>query len=202
MSNSRLQQFFYTKRAAPVQIDLKIPIGATGAVGTVVGPGVTSVTRTAAGVYKILFADDYNALLNFYWSSVGPSAGTGSSVPDGSFSVGTTYVITAVGNTTWSDLPSGITAAVGMVFTATVVGGAGTGTAKAVAIPGITQIQLLGAGLTLYSTTPSTGGTQYIRCLAPTNSSTTTLVATDPTNTEILYLTFLFSNSSLSPSIQ
>lgn len=200
MSNAFLKQFYYSKRAFPVQIDVKIPIGSTGAVGTIVGPGVSSVTRTAAGVYRLKFVDNYAGLLAFDWSLVGASAGSGSSVPDGSFSVGTTYVITAVGTTVWSDLPAGITAAVGMVFTATAVGGAGTGTAKAVAIPGITQIQLLGAGNMLAPSTP--GGTQYIRCLAPTNSSTTTLVAADPTNTEVLYLKFLFTNSSLSPSIQ
>lgn len=203
MSNSTFKQFFYTKRAFPVQIDLKIPIGGTGAVGTIVAPGVTSVTRTAAGVYKIKFQDNYTGLLGFSGTQIAPSAGAGSSVPDGSFVSGTTYVITAVGTTSWSMLPSGLTAAVGMVFTATGVGGAGTGTAKAVAINNITSFELLGAGNMLApSGAGNIGGTQYFQCLAPTNSSTTTLVPTDPTDTSVLLLKFLFTNSSLPQNIQ
>lgn len=50
-----------------VDLFCTIPIGASGAVGTVVGKGVTSVTRNSAGKYTILLSDRYNS---FLWGDV------------------------------------------------------------------------------------------------------------------------------------
>lgn len=41
-------------------------IGATGAVGTTLGLGLTSVTRTGTGAYTIKLEDPYNRLLGFH----------------------------------------------------------------------------------------------------------------------------------------
>ena len=59
---------------------------------------------------------------------------TGGTISDGSFLVGQAYQIASLGNTSWSSYGAGSTPAVGDVFTATSVGGSGSGTAYPVGI--------------------------------------------------------------------
>lgn len=201
MANTRFTQFLYTKHAKPVILDVDIPIGATGAVGTLVGgSGISSVTRLAAGLYKVQFVDNYNKFLGMQACIFSPNSG--SNVNDGSFSVGTTYIITAVGTTNWqtAGLPTGQTAAIGSVFKATAVGGAGSGTAKVQGVSGIANIEMLGSPTTtLYPTglSGNPGGYVIFQTLAATSSSVTTLIATDPANGSTLSLEFYFSDSGL-----
>ncbi len=46
-----------------VSLYCKFVVGATGAVGTTTGKGVTSVTRDSTGQYTVLLADTYNTFL-------------------------------------------------------------------------------------------------------------------------------------------
>ncbi len=59
MANRYFTQFFYTPHKMPVLLDCNIVIGATGAVGTVKGPGISSVTRLAVGTYQIKLQDKF-----------------------------------------------------------------------------------------------------------------------------------------------
>lgn len=198
MANRYFTQFFYTLHKMPVLIDCNFAIGGTGAVGTVKGPGVKAITRLAAGVYQIQFQDNYYKYFGMDFSVSSPV--TGSNVNAGSFSAGTSYVITALGTTNWNaiGLPTGVTAAVGQGFVATGVG-AGTGTAKAVAPSGIATIETLGDPSLELAPMPTTnqGASIIIQCLSATSSSVTTLVPADPVSGTQLYLTFYLSNSSV-----
>jgi hypothetical protein len=59
---------------------------------------------------------------------------TGGTISDGSFLVGQAYQIASLGSTDWSSYGAGSTPAVGDVFTATSVGGSGSGTAYPVGV--------------------------------------------------------------------
>lgn len=207
MSNRRYNQFFYSFHAMPIHIDLHVPIGASGAVGTIVGAGVSSVVRNAAGIYQINFQDQYQRLLSYEWAMSSPNSGSSILVASAGVVSGTTYVITILGTTTtagWQSLGLGvgITPAVGVAFKATATTtAAGTG---AVQVPlatgsGVQEIELVGVpNLTLYPTGIGAASPYLIvQVLGPTNSSTTTPVATDPANGSTMRLDFLFSNSSV-----
>lgn len=194
MANRRFTQFFYTPHAMPVLIDCNVAIGATGAVGTLKGPGVASITRQSQGIYLIRLQDNYNKCFNVQASFEAPV--TGSDVPDGSFSVGTTYIITAVGTTDWTaaGLPAGLTAAVGMSFKAATIGGAGTGTAKAVGSSGIFAVEMVGdPNLEIAPTVPAgtVGGYLTVKCLNASGA------ATDPASGSKMHLMIYLSNSSV-----
>ncbi len=51
-----------------VSLYCKFVVGATGAVGTVTGKGITSVTKDSTGQYSILLDGTYNA---FLWGAAG-----------------------------------------------------------------------------------------------------------------------------------
>lgn len=200
MANRSFTRSFFTPHVFPVLLDCNIAIGATGAVGTVNGPGISSVTRLAAGVYKILFQDNYNKLFGveaFFKAPV-----TGSNVLATALTPGVVYEITALGTTTQANwvtagVPSGTTAAVGTSFLAAATS-SGNGTAKAVGVSGIASVEVVGLSNTqLYSSTVGQGGYIIIKTLAATDASTTTLVATDPASGSIMYLQIYLSNSSV-----
>jgi hypothetical protein len=132
----------------PARLDVKITIGASGAVSSSSGSFLKSVTKKATGLYEIRFQDTYYRLIGM--QSVITSPTPGGTVNAGSFVTGTAYRITTVGNTDWTaiGLASGLTAAVGMSFIASGIG-AGTGVAKAVGNSGIAKIELLDAGTEL-----------------------------------------------------
>jgi hypothetical protein len=207
MSNRRFTQFFLTPHAKPVLLNVDIPIGATGAVGTLANnTGITSVTRTAAGTYKILFADNYNKCLGMDWDCWSPNSGSSILVTTGTTS-GVVYVITIVGTTTtagWQTLgvPVGITPAVGVAFKAiatTTTTGTGAIQVQAAAGSTLVDVEVIGNPNTTINPTGVGAGAGYIivQTLAATNSSTTTLVATDPANGTQLQLSFYFNDSSL-----
>lgn len=200
MANRRFGQFFYTTHAKPVLLDVKIPIGATGAVGTIVGPGVASVTRVSAGIYAVRLQDNYAKCFSIRASMQSPV--TGAAVNDGSFVTGTVYEIVTVGSTDWAaaGLLKGVTAAVGVSFVAAGAGGAGTGTAKALGVSGIAVVEAMGnPNLALAPIgVGNMGGQVIVQCLAATSSSVTTLVPTDPASGSTLALEIYLSDSSIS----
>lgn len=181
----------------PVLLDVSIPIGSTGAVGTISGKGVASVTRLAAGIYRIRLQDNYSGLFHIEASLRAPVSG--SDVASGSLVTGTTYQITAVGTSVWATagLPASLTAAVGQVFTA--VGTvSGTGTAKALGVSGIQCVENLGGATMLSQSSQSPlGGFLVIKCLGATSSSVTTLIAADPADGSVLSVRMHLNNSSI-----
>lgn len=207
MSNERYTQFMLTKHGKPVILDVDVPIGATGAVGTLVGgAGISSVARNAAGIYQVNFTAPMNKFLGMGWNMWSPNSGSSILVASAGTVSGTTYVITILGTTTtagWVSLglPIGVTPAVGVAFKATATAtAAGTGAVQVQAAAGstISSIEMIGnPGLTMYPTGIGAANAYVIfQCLAATNSSTTTLVATDPANGSTLSLEFYFSDSS------
>lgn len=180
----------------PVNLNVSIPIGATGAVGTITGIGVSAVTRLSAGVYRIQLQDVYYSLTSFNANFQSPVAG--SSVPSGSLITNTIYQITAVGTTNWqtAGLPTGVTAAVGQVFKAATTS-AGTGTAKALGTCGISHVEQSGIMENPAPSAQAGGAYIIITCYAATDASTTTMIATDPADGSTLNVTIELNNSSV-----
>ncbi len=165
--NSRI----YSGHYMPVQVDAVISIGATGAPTIESAPLVHSITRLAAGQYRIQLQDNYNSLLDFRGTAQSPVSG--GAVAGGSFSIGTVYQIVSLGNTTqaqWvtAGLPSGITAAVGDVFKAAAIG-AGTGTVKVLGSSGIACMELMGNNAAMLknqvANTANNGGYVDFQCM-------------------------------------
>jgi len=108
-------------------------------------------------------------------------------------------------------VPKGVTPAVGVSFIATATGystgGGSTGLVKAAGISGITSVETIGdANLSLSPipmnmTSGSTGSSNVggwilVQFLAPTNSSTTTLIPTAPTNETVVGMQFLLEQAA------
>lgn len=197
----------YSKHGKPVILDVQIPIGATGAVGTLVGgAGISSIARNAAGIYQVNLLNPYAKFLGMKSDIRSPNSGSDVLVASAGTVSGTTYVITTVGTTTtaaWQTLGLrvGITPAVGVAFKATATTtAAGTG---AVQVPlatgsGLQSIELVGnPNLTINPIGVGAGLPYFIfRCLAATGAGTTTLVATDPADGSTLELEIYLSDSS------
>lgn len=204
MANRSYTQFNYSLHKMPVTIDCNFLVGASGAVtaGSVKGSGVYAVTRLAAGIYKVQFQDNYYKLYAMGHSIKAPV--TGADVAAGSLTPGVVYEITALGTTTtaqWvtAGVPVGTTPAVGVSFLAAATS-AGTGTAKAIGVSGITSIELVGdTNLQLgpQGLNAGQGGYAIVKCLGATDASTTTLIATDPASGSRVQLDFWLSNSSV-----
>lgn len=202
MANRNFTQFMFTPHKAPVIIDCNIAIGSTGAVGTVKGPGVTSVTRLAVGNYMVKFQDNYYkfySLANAWFQA----PVTGSDIAGGSFVATTVYQITALGNTTqaqWhtAGVPAGVTAAVGVAFLAAGIG-AGTGTVKELGSTGIQKVDMIGNSSLQLAPQPAPyqGGYVIVRTLGPTGAGNTAQIPVDPASGSLLGLSFYLSNSSV-----
>lgn len=128
----------------------------------------------------------------------------GADVAATALSVGVVYQITAMGTTTqanWvtSGVPSGVTAAVGVVFKAAATS-AGTGTAKILGVSGIETSEVIGNHINMLNSQPysaNLGGYVDFQTLAATNASTTTLIATDPASGSKMHIRILVSNSKV-----
>ena len=212
MANRSYYQRMFSLHAMPVFIDVRFAIGATGAVGTIKGTGISAVTRLAAGTYKIQFQDNYYRLFSSTAQLVSP--GTGSTAV-GSITPGNVYTILTLGTTTtaqWvtAGVPVGITPAVGVSFLAAATS-SGTGTVSSPSSSGIANVEIVGdvqttlapAGIANSSGVSSNGGYIIVQTLQPQQTGTTTaatpvsLVAADPASGSALTMSFVLSNSSL-----
>lgn len=72
--NRYMSQFQYTIEKDTVTLFGSMVVGATGAVGTVTGAGISSIARTGAGAYTITLAQPFNKLLGFRWIFGGGTA--------------------------------------------------------------------------------------------------------------------------------
>lgn len=103
-------------------------------------------------------------------------------------------------------LPKGVTPAVGASFIATAVGdassGNSTGLVKAAGVSGITSIEVIGnANLSLgpipTGGSPNVGGWVLVQLLGATDSSTTTLIPTAPTDGAVIGMSFMVEAGSI-----
>lgn len=191
----------------PVLLDVSIPIGATGAVGTISGPYVSSVTRMAAGIYQIKLQDNYSRFYLGNAQMISPI--TGSAADPHGLTVGTLYSITTVGNTDWATagIPAGVTAAIGVSFVLAAQPAAGTGRMKAVSNSGIAKVELAGDPTLTISPMVANSGAQgaviLVQCLqaqiaaATTQGTPVQYAPADPTDGSVLKISMLLSNSSV-----
>lgn len=199
MANARFTQFFYTKHTMPILLDCNFEVGGTGAVGTLKGPGITGVTRLAAGVYKISLQDNYYKFFGI--SSFIASPLSGSNVAATALTPGVVYEITALGTTTTANwvtagVPANITPAVGVAFLAAATS-SGNGTAKILGVSGIAAIEVVGDPNVTIAAAGGSGGYVVVKCLGATAAGDTTLVATDPASGSNLQVSLYLSNSSV-----
>lgn len=208
MASRNFQNRQYNFHVFPVQLDAQVSIGATGAPTLVtsgpsgiVSQGIASITRLAAGIYQLRLADNYISLLQHDVQF--STTTTGSAIAAGSLNPTTVYQITTMGTTTqaqWvtAGVPSTVTAAVGVVFKCAATS-AGTGTATAVAPQNINRVDLVGNPNLMASQPFTQGNGMYITimCVAPTDATTTTAIAADPTNGTTMRIRLLLSNSSI-----
>lgn len=207
MANRRFTQFMYTTHAKPVRIDVAIPIGATGAVGTLVGgTGISAVTRLAAGQYKVRFNDNYQSLLGMNARLASPN--TGSSVLIAALTPGLVYTITIVGSATtaqWvtAGVPVGITPAVGVTFLCAATSAGASSAAQLASVSTIgNNVEIIGNPNTTLApnssaTTGTIGGYVVLQTLAATAAGNTAMVAADPASGSKLYLEFYLNDSSV-----
>lgn len=194
---------FYAPHVMPILTDCNIQIGGTGAVGTVVGPRISSVTRLAVGTYKIKFQDNYNALFGVQAMLQAPVSGSNVAVTG--VTPGVVYQITVLGTTTtaqWvtAGVPAGITPAVGVAFLAAATS-SGTGQVKILGASGVNTVEIVGVTNTQLAPTGGSvymGGYVIVKCIGPTASGDTTPIAVDPASGSALYLQMYLSNSSAS----
>lgn len=164
--------------------------GSSGALGATANPGkgIQSITRLAAGIYQLQLQDNYASYLDASFSI--ESFGQGSAVAATALSPNTVYAITSLGTTTqaqWvtAGVPSGITAAVGVVFKCAATS-SGTGAGKAVAAANLYNIQVVGNPNLMLSKQPfqaNSGGYVTFACIAPLTAGTAAADAT-PTITD------------------
>ena len=139
MANRTFQNPIQSLHVNPVFIQGNVVIGATGAVGTVKGAGISSVVRKGTGVYAITLQDNYYRYLAGGAGVV--EGGSGNTVNDGSLVAGTLYRVLTTGTSDFKTSGAALNA-VGETFVATGVGGAGSGTVKQVVGSGIFQFEV------------------------------------------------------------
>jgi hypothetical protein len=187
-ANSRI----YTGHVMPVLIDGSAVIGAAGAVGTVKGPYVKSVTHMGTGLYQIKLADNYSRYFSGSAAFVSPLSG--SNVDPHTVTPGTPCVITVVGSTDWATagVPAGVTPAPGVGLALAAQPAAGTGRVQTVGASGIMSVEAIGnQNLTLDPSSPNQGAIILFQCL------NTSGAPTDPAAGSVLGFTCYLSNSSI-----
>lgn len=151
-----------------------------------------------AGLIYIQLGKAYAGYIGGHAGFVSPLSGSSILVTTG-VTAGLAYVITSVGTTTaaqWQalGLPVGVTPNVGVSFIApatATTSGTGTMQVPLATGSGIEIIDVIGDPNQTANVIP--GALLVCRCLAATNSSTTTLVAAAPANNTVIGLRFIMS---------
>lgn len=211
----------YSMHVMPVLLDCNFVVTPTNADGitSLKGPAIsavymhTSTTPSAGnpnpanGYIYVKLQDSYSRLFDVGATVQGPNSGTPISISGSSvLTIGVPYTITSVGTSTTANwqavgLPTNVTPAVGVSFIATVTGsGTGTGAVQTQNVSTISCVEVVGnPNLTVaaHSSSSTAGGYLILKCLAATNSGTTTLVATAPATGSTIRLRIHLSNSSI-----
>lgn len=172
----------------------------------------TGNPNPASGYIMVQLSDNYNRNYGGFDGFVSPVSGTPITITAANLTAGQLYTIVSLGSSTAADwlavgVPNGVTPAVGVSFIAISTGaGAGTGAVEVPAASGSGIIKIEGVGDSNLMN-PSSNIAQGIivppgmylnfQCLAATNSSTTTMIATAPANGSVVSLKFYLNNSSV-----
>ena len=193
-----LSQRIFNQHVMQVQLDAQVSIGASGApsIQSGSGSGIKSITRQAAGNYRIQLEDNYAKLLGIQASMQAPVSGADVAVT--ALTPGVIYQITSLGTTTQAQfvtagVPSGITAAVGVVFKAAATS-LGTGAAKILGASGVSSVEQIGQSVNMLNNQPfsnRSGGFVDIRCLDASQAPV------DPAAGSVLSICIRLSNSSV-----
>lgn len=208
----------FTGHVMPVLLDVTIPIGATGAVGTIKGPYIKAVTRLAAGKYQIQMQDNYSGYYVGSSQFISPTTGSALAIDatSAALTVGSVYRISVIGDNPDASyraigVPTGVTIDIGVSFVATATGSGVAGTGRVLLVAtgsGIDKVELIGDPNTTIDPMSPIGGGQLgaivtIQCLqaqvgaATTQGSALQYAAADPANGSTLKLSILLSNSSV-----
>lgn len=171
-----------------------------------------TITYTAAGSANplsgfavIKLRSNWFKFFGSFQNVISPLTGTNISISGSAvLTIGDPYVITALGTTTQAQwvavgLNSGVTAAPGVSFIASVTGGgSGTGTVQAPSISGIQAIELVGDPSTYFTNDLPGKGSQLIaQFLGSTSTSVTTLIPTAPATGSKVSIALYVSDSSV-----
>lgn len=152
----------------------------------------TGVSSPGAAAGTLTFVSGTGATTNLTYSSAVAGLATG-------FTFALVNYNTNLACWTGVGVQPGVVPAVGVPFIATSTGvstgGGSSGTVIAAGISGITSIEVIGnTNLTINpiatGATSNVGGWVLVQFLAPTNSSTTTLVPTNPANNSLVGMSF------------
>lgn len=156
----------------------------------------------AVGYAMVQFKNNFNYYLGGFSGVVAPLSSTNLT----STTAGNPYVITSIGTTTVAQfqaagLSPGLTPTVGQAFIAKASGAlGGTGTLGAPGIPTTQVVSVVGdpnQSIANSSIAANAGAIIIIQFLAPTSSSSTTLVAAAPADNTVVGMCFKFDGSSV-----
>ncbi len=152
----------------PVMVDMQIAIGSSGAPTLSSAPGVQSISRLAAGIYRIQLKDNYASLLGMDANIIEPVTG-GAIDPNGGV-VGSLYQISTVGDTDWvtAGVPASITPAIGVTLALAAAPSSGTGRVKLISASNIKSIELAGQMMNSNSPAGTNGALILFRCVGQT----------------------------------
>ena len=158
------------------------------------------------GYIVVQFANGYSGHLVTAHSVTSPAGGSNVSISSG-LSQGKPYIISVLGTSTAAQfqavgLPTNLTPTVSQSFIATTgLPSGGTGQVQLAAAAGstISTIEALPGAALGINTANGTGGQILLQCLAPTNSGTTTKVATAPAAGSVIELQFVLTPVAGSP---
>ncbi len=180
-------------------------------IGGALASTINLLQSSVSGVYSFTATGTTTVtVVSTQTNPYGPLPGAPS---DGAIATGFTFVNVDynTNNANWRavGMPVGVTENIGVSFIATATGsstgGGSTGTVMAPGISGITSIEVIGDpsqsfGLKPFHGSPNVGGFILVQFLAPTSSSTTTLVPTAPANNTVVGMSCFVDVSSTSIS--
>jgi hypothetical protein len=190
-------------------VQQSIASGATAAqVGTALVLTIENLPSGIAGVNS--FTASGTTTVTVVSTQTNPQGPLPGAPQDGTIATGFTFAQTVYNTnlTCWQGvgLPAGVSPAVGASFIATTQGvsthGGSTGLVQAPSISGITSMEVIGDANASLGPIPmggsrNVGGWIMVQFLAPTNSSTTTLIPTAPADGSIVGMSFYVEAGSI-----
>ena len=191
-----------------ILVQQSISTGASAAtIGAALATTIAALPSGISGVYSFTATGTTTVtVVSTATNPYGPLPGAPS---DGTIPTGFTFANTVYNSNgyVWQavGLPQAFTPAVGASFIATLqglsAGGGSTGTVISPGISGISSIEVIGdpnQSMNLIPTggSPNFGGLILVQFLAPTNSSTTTMVPTAPANNTVVGMSFYMESAS------
>ncbi len=197
MASRRFYQFTESLNASLVYLQGTMVVGSTGAVGTVTGSGISSVTRLAVGTYQVNFSDNY---FRYLTHNISLRSGVVTTTAITALTPGLMYTIKTLGAATtaqWvtAGVPVGTTPAVGVAFLAAATSAGTNSDCYSPLASLITNVEVLGnPQVTIIN---QTGPYIVFQTMSATSSSVTTPIPIDPAATSVIDFGFFFRNSTV-----